>query len=119
MVPSDIAAGIVLLYHKQRHRRRAEACLLEGPPTSSESARGIRGREVEWERGSEAERGECASLTRSNESVPASMCARSVKHDDFYKVAGLPLLDVAKAVDRKALEEVSHFSRYALAIYTW
>ena len=24
MVPSDIAAGIVLLYHKQRHKRHAE-----------------------------------------------------------------------------------------------
>ncbi|CAN0394058.1 unnamed protein product, partial [Hapterophycus canaliculatus] len=45
--------------------------------------------------------------------------ARSERHEDFARVRGRPLLDVTNPDDRTALAEISHFSRYALAIYTW
>lgn len=51
--------------------------------------------------------------------LPPGLRARSEEHEDFSKVAGMTLLDVTNDDDRHALEEVSHFSRYALAIYTW
>ncbi|CAN0231217.1 unnamed protein product, partial [Laminaria digitata] len=47
------------------------------------------------------------------------MRRRSVEHEGFGKVRGLSLVDVTVEEDRKALEEVNHFARYALAMYTW
>lgn len=51
--------------------------------------------------------------------LPIGVRERSKRHDDFYRVEGLQVLDVTNGEDRSALEEISHFSRYALAIYTW
>lgn len=152
MVPSDIAAGIVLLYHKQRHQRRTEASRLARSSSSTSSpalspsgrASAAAGLGIGWggkrkdtgggsaSRSSspcskrEDERGERLSLTSGigggwgvSGVLPAGLRARSVEHDDFFKVRGRPVLDVANPDDEKALAEISHFSRYALAIYTW
>ncbi|CAN0283087.1 unnamed protein product, partial [Ectocarpus fasciculatus] len=51
--------------------------------------------------------------------LPIGVRERSKRHGDFYRVEGLQVLDVTRSEDRSALEEISHFSRYALAIYTW
>ncbi|KAG5189207.1 hypothetical protein JKP88DRAFT_302526 [Tribonema minus] len=53
------------------------------------------------------------------QSVPASMKARSEEHAKWWRVAGRRVLDVDSGADRRVLEEATHFSRYALAIYTW
>lgn len=125
MVPSDIAAGIVLLYHKQRHQRHAAARLERRSSPSSTTVRGVQERVAQWNRDTgEEERGERTSLTTLNDlgdsiNIPLGMRARSVEHKLFYKVLRRKLLDVSNPVDRKALEEVSHYSRYSLAIYTW
>eukprot|EP00903_Cladosiphon_okamuranus_P015368 g14194.t1 len=156
VVPSDIAAGIVLLYHKQRHQRQTGASRLAGSPSSNSSpslsrsgraaaaAAAAAGRGIGWGgkrkdsgRGSssrssspsskrEDERGERLSLTNGivggggvDGDLPAGLRARSVGHEDFFKVRGRQVLDVANPEDERVLAEISHFSRYALAIYTW
>lgn len=159
MVPSDIAAGIVLLYHKQRHERRAAASRLARSSSSSTSlpalshsgraAAAAAGRDIGWGRKpkeagesspppasasaspssgrDEESRGERLSLTNDigrtgggvDGVLPLGLRTRSDDHEDFFKVDGRAVLDVADPDDEKALAEISHFSRYALAIYTW
>lgn len=118
MVPSDIAAGIVLLYHKQRRERLAEGreptVSLTGS-SEGESKGALSAQEV----------GECASLNSGNVGggvdggIPSGMRKRSLEHTDFYRVSRKTLVDVADPAQRKALQEIWHFSQYALAIYTW
>ncbi len=180
-MPSDIAAGIVLLYHKQRRGRRLAASMLARSSSSSSSlassaggsgsvglsmthagrSAAAAGRGVGWggkrrgrgkggsgysspvfsppSAGRDVEsQGERLSLNGgwadggvggvgggggggagAGGVLPLGLRARSVDHEDFFRVDGLSLLDVTNPADEKALAEISHFSRYALAIYTW
>lgn len=118
MVPSDIAAGIVLLYHKQRRERYAAG----REPTTSLT----RSSEGEFEGSLSAQEvGERASLNLGivgegvDGGISSSVHMRYRGHKDFYKVSRKTLVDVTDPSQRKALREIWHFSQYALAIYTW
>lgn len=96
VVPSDIAAGIVLLKVVQRERSR-DAELSDIAPW-----RGGRSGDVEvgW-------------------IVPRTMARRAEEHSKWGRVGGKKVVDIEKPDELLLLREGAHFSQYALAIYTW
>lgn len=84
MVPSDIAAGIVLLYHKQTARSNRRGWSSSSPVYLHNSMGADSGPgHLSAERASE----ERASLNLSNTHIPRCMRTRSAEHAKFYKVA--------------------------------
>ncbi|CAM9453364.1 unnamed protein product, partial [Discosporangium mesarthrocarpum] len=127
IVPSDIAAGIVLLHHQQKEVARAsveqadQACM-RGAAALREKAHDqgewhIGGRDDNHEREEDLEA--WGSREAGKWGIPPSIRMRSVEHKKFYAVRGKQLLDMDNQADRAALEEVEHFAYYSLAIYTW
>jgi len=123
LVMSDVLAGIILLRHVQRRQdqlkrvdfsfnreNKTSGNLLEEPITPSKTNSLLRHKPM-------------LSLQREpgyQKGATVGSADSSTLHSRYYRIANENVLSPQKnPAERKLLEEISHYSRYMLGIYSW
>jgi sn1-specific diacylglycerol lipase len=125
IVPSDVAAGLIMLRHLQKSRewkhRQSRTQSFDHKTIEAENA-SVHGdvNAALFGGGPVPSTPEAPTFTSEISSNNAFSSPSATKSSAYwYRVANRPTLDPNNMIDRMAMDEAARFSRHALSIYTW
>ncbi|CAM9189681.1 unnamed protein product, partial [Chrysoparadoxa australica] len=120
LVASDIAAGIVLLRHKQRRQQRLREMAAGDSPANHTAWQHDHevADDADVELGSQTLTSQQAGV-QGRLNLPLWAESRRSDHERIVRLSGRKVLDVDAPNELVLLEEVTYYARYTLAIYTW